>query len=242
MGMMLMGIIGLVLLVGRKRSPPREEAKEEPPAPAPQPAAPARPVAGPIIQNPGDATAEQLLDDPLALPSPAGNPLQKPPVETRLRIISGPSGLEPYYRISNPTFVIGASPTADLYLDINQISSRHATIQVYKLGAVFITDHSLNGTFLDGKRLKKDERVQVRPGQHISLSQQLTVELWQPDSDPVSPPPAEPPPAEPPKKARQKTVYNPISNAPPPVSATPDRPRRAKSKTIIQPLRRDDET
>lgn len=243
--MMLLGsMLGLVLLIGRRRSNPSAEKPPTPPSPEPLPSASARPVVSPIIQNPGDATAEQLLDDPLALPTPAGDPLQKPMVETRLRIISGPSGLEPYYRISSPSFVIGATPSSDLYLDINQISSRHATIQVYKLGAVFITDHSLNGTFLDGKRLKKGERVQVRPGQRIGISQQLTVELWQPDSDPVSaPPPAPETPAEKPTpKARQKTVYNPMSTAPPPVSTTSDRARRAKSKTIIQPLRRDDET
>ncbi|MDG1484071.1 MAG: FHA domain-containing protein [Myxococcota bacterium] len=248
--LMLGGLIMLVLLASRKKKP-EEQSPEPPPPPTPEPGAGAGPVITPRLESPiaqgsgaaalHNSTAE-LSDDPLALPAPDRNPLEKPPVETRLRIVSGPSGLEPYYRVSGSTFTIGGAPTADLCIDIPQISSHHATIKLFKLGTVYITDHSLNGTYLDGRRLKKGERTQVSPGQRIGLSQQLIVELWQPDTDPAPPPttPAVPPP--PPRKSRQKTVYGPLASAPPPVSASPAPPKRSKSKTIIQPLRKDDES
>ncbi|MFT5682493.1 MAG: hypothetical protein ACI8RZ_003411 [Myxococcota bacterium] len=249
--LMLGGLIMLVLFAGRK--------KTEPAAVTPVPTPPLEPLAVPtpradsaLIQNPrsddsrstgAPPRSDALSENPLALPTPVHNPLEKPPVETRLRIISGPSGLEPYYRVSGKAFTIGGAQTADLCIDIPQISSHHATIQLFKLGDVYITDHSLNGTYLDGRRLKKGERTKVQHGQRIGLSQQLIMELWQPDSDPApAPTPTAEPEPLPVKRSRQKTVYGPLNTAPPPVSSAPEPPpRRSKSKTIIQPLRKDDE-
>jgi hypothetical protein len=243
--LLLGGLLMLVLFAGRKKQTPAEDSPQ--PVPTPTPAVVPTPRAdSPLIQNPGSATPEQLRDDPLALP-PTSNPLERPPVETRLRIISGPPGLEEYYRISGANVTIGGAQSADLCFDIPEISSHHATIQLYRLGKVFITDHSLNGTYLDGRRLKKDERTEVRPGQRIGLSQKLVVELWQPDTDPA-PTPTPTPPEPPARPTRQKTVYGPLtaSTTTPTATATPttnpDPPKRSKSKTIIQPLRQDDES
>ena len=250
--LMLMGggLMLFALLGGKKKEPPAPVEKPPPPEKKPDTTpTPSRPEAVNIIQNPGSTSASDLLEDPLAIPKGAHNPIEKALPETRLRIVQGPAGLEPYYRISSSPFTIGGGSDVDLTLDIRQISGLHATIHLYKLGAVFITDHSLNGTFLDGVRLKKDERAAVKPGQRIGLSQQLLVELEQPGLKPApTPPPAAQPektPDPPVRRSRKKTVYGPISGATPPPDATqPAKPpaRRSKHKTIIQPIRRDDES
>ncbi|QRK04504.1 FHA domain-containing protein [Archangium violaceum] len=213
LGFLLM--LALIALLSRRRSEP---------APAPQVSAPV--AAPPPAAEPPPAQPEP----PPAAPAVWKDPFATLP-ETRLVVVKGPPGLEPFYRIHKGSFTIGArSGEMDLAIDLPQLSGHHATVQLFKAGNVFIKDeHSTNGTFVDGRRLNPGERVQVKPGQSIRLSQQLELTLVQPGLQPAVEP---------------SSTGEPLVAAPPaaPVAAQPsaDAPR-AKSKTFYAPARGDDE-
>ena len=116
----------------------------------------------------------------------------------------------------------------DLAVNLPQLSGHHATVQLFKGGNVFVKDeHSTNGTFVDGRRLNPGERVQVRPGQIIRLSQHLELTLVQPGLQPAEP-----------------SSQVPIAAAPPSVPATTPpsaEAPRPRARTIYAPARGDDE-
>ncbi len=211
-------VVALVLALSRKNPP------VQPVAPAPVPVAPAV-AAPPALAEPLPAPAS---------PPPAPGPVQpwKDPFttlpETRLVVSKGPPGLEPFYRVHKSPFTVGARRgEVDLAIELPQLSGHHATLQLFKMGNVFIQDEgSTNGTFVDGRRLSRGERVQVRPGQLIRLSQHLEFTLVQPGLQPAEPAPA----------------GAPVVSAPPTPAAEPATPEaRVKHKTIYAPARGDDE-
>jgi hypothetical protein len=209
-------LLVLIVLLSRRRSTPEPvaaplpEAKPAaPPAPEPPPAQPEPPPAAPAVWK-----------DPFAtLP------------ETRLRVTRGPPGLEPFYRVHKSAFTIGArAGEMDLTVDLPQLSGHHATVQLFKAGNVFVKDeNSTNGTFVDGRRLNSGERVPVKPGQTIRLSQHLELTLEQPGLQPS----AEPSPAGVPIAAAPPVA----PDAPQPAAEAP----RAKARTIYAPAKGDDE-
>jgi hypothetical protein len=217
LGLGLLLLLVLIVLLARRRSAPdsapapNQEAKPAtPPVPEPPPAQPEPPPAAPAVWK-----------DPFAtLP------------ETRLRVTGGPPGLEPFYRVHKSSFTIGArSGEMDLAVDLPQLSGHHATVQLFKAGNVFVKDeNSTNGTFVDGRRLNPGERVQVKPGQTIRLSQHLELTLEQPGLQPS----AESPPAGVPIAAAPPVA---AADAPQPAAETP----QAKARTIYAPARGDDE-
>ncbi len=210
LGLGLLLLLALVLLLSRRRSTPAPAPVQvAPPAPTPV-AEPPRPEPAPV------APAE--WKDPFAtLP------------ETRLVVTRGPPGLEPFYRVHKSSFTIGArAGEMDLAVDLPQLSGHHVTVQLFKAGNVFVKDeNSTNGTFVDGRRLNPGERVQVRPGQSIRLSQQLELTLVQPGLQPVEPPAA----------------GVPLVAAPPvaPAAQSPAEAPRAKARTLYAPVKGDDE-
>jgi hypothetical protein len=216
-GLGLLLLVVLIVLLSRRRSEP---------APAPQASPPvvAAPVAAPPAAEP----------PPAPQPEPSApewkNPFATLP-ETQLVVARGPAGLEPFYRVHKSTFTIGArSGEMDLAVDLPQLSGHHVTVQLFKGGNVFVKDeHSTNGTFVDGRRLNPGERVQVRSGQRIRLSQHLELTLVQPGLQPAADSPAAGVPlvAAPPAH----------SSAAPPSAEAP----RVKARTIYAPARGDDE-
>lgn len=217
----LLALLALVLALvalARRRAPP--------PAPAPVLVQPA-----PAVAPPPPAPAPAPVAEPPP-PAPAPAPEWKDPFatlpETRLVILKAPESLklEPFYRVHKSSFTLGAGTSeVDLAVNIPQVSSRHATVQLFKAGNLFLKDEgSTNGTYVEGRRLAPGERVQVRPGQVLRLSQHFEFTLEQPGrqvaaapaagSPVVTPPPspAAPPPAEPQAPAprvREKTIYAP---------------------------------
>jgi hypothetical protein len=174
------------------------------------------------------------------VPAPASPPLASGPAqpwkdpfatlpETHLVVSKGPPGLEPFYRVHKSPFTVGARKgEVDLAIELPQLSGHHATLQLFKMGNVFIQDAgSTNGTFVDGRRLSPGERVQVKPGQVIRLSQHLELTLVQPGLQPAEPAPAGAPLAPSP----------PAPTAEPPAAPEP----RVKHKTLYAPVRGDDE-
>lgn len=209
----------LVGLLARRRAPVA-------PPPAPQPPPPQ-----------GVAPQPPPVQDPLTAPPPAA-PWKDPFVtfpETRLVVKQGPPGLEPYYRVHKAEFSIGArAGEMDLTLEHPAISGHHATVQLYKTGNVFVIDQrSTNGTWVDGRRLEPGQRVQMKPGQSLRLSQHVELVLIQPGTQPRAAEPAAPAPSASPPVA-----------APPAQGASPAPAEggRSKAKTVFAPAREEDES
>jgi hypothetical protein len=204
LGLGLLLLLAIVVLLSRRRE-------------TPPPAQVAPPVPAPVVEPP------PAQPEPPAAPAEWKDPFATLP-ETRLVVTRGPPGLEPFYRVHKSSFTIGArSGEMDLAIELPQLSGHHVTVQLFKAGNVFVKDeNSTNGTFVDGRRLNPGERVQVKPGQSIRLSQHLELTLMQPGLQSAEPspagaplvaappvePPAAPPPAEAPR-AKAKTLYSP---------------------------------
>ncbi|WP_158501909.1 FHA domain-containing protein [Vitiosangium sp. GDMCC 1.1324] len=213
-GLGLLLLLVLIVLLSRRRSEP---------APAPQ-------VSTPVVPPPAAEPPPAQPEPPPAAPAVWKDPFATLP-ETRLVVTKGPAGLEPFYRVTKSTFTIGARPgEMDLTVELPQLSGHHVTVQLFKMGNVFVKDeHSTNGTFVDGRRLNPGERVQVKPGQSIRLSQQLELTLVQPGLQPA---------------AESPSADVPLVAAPPVAPAAaqpPSEAPRAKARTLYAPARGDDE-
>lgn len=209
----------LVGLLARRRAPAAA------PAPAPPPPAP------PVVASPPPVVQAPVPEAPP--PAPWKDPFVTFP-ETRLVVKQGPPGLEPYYRVHKAEFTIGARVgEMDLAVNHPAISGHHATVQLYKTGNAFVIDQrSTNGTWVDGRRLEPGQRVQLKPGQSLRLSQHLELVLMQPGTQPRPDESAPAPSAAPPSVA-------------PPAQGTPaeaSRPEggRVKAKTVFAPAREDE--
>lgn len=62
---------------------------------------------------------------------------------------------------------IGNSPLSEIYLDSPFVSYEHLVI-VEVFGSLFLIDKSLNGVYLDGKRIRKDRPVLIMEGTKVS--------------------------------------------------------------------------
>ncbi len=201
---LLLGVLLLVFLLGRKG-----QRKEEAPAVVAAPPPPA-PVVSPEPE-----------------PAPPPSPAWKDPFvtlpETRLVVLRGPTGMERFYRIHKSPYTLGAKAgEVDLAVGHPAVSGHHATVQLYRNGNVFVVDErSTNGTFVDGRRLNPGERVPVQPGQVIRLGAHVELKIEQPAFQATATPASAPPlavapptapapaaPAESPR-AKMKTVYAP---------------------------------
>jgi hypothetical protein len=208
----------LVGLLARRRAP------AETPAPSPPPAPPVVTSPPPVVQAPVPEAPP---------PAPWKDPFVTFP-ETRLVVKQGPPGLEPYYRVHKAEFTIGARVgEMDLAVNHPAISGHHATVQLYKTGNVFVIDQrSTNGTWVDGRRLEPGQRVQLKPGQSLRLSQHLELVLMQPGTQPRPEEPAPAPSAAPPSVA-------PPTQGPPAEASRPEG-GRPKPKTVFAPAREDE--
>ncbi|MCK9295876.1 MAG: FHA domain-containing protein [Desulfobulbaceae bacterium] len=155
--------------------------------------------------------------------------------------------------ISDPEIRIGRHPSCQLQFpaDYNLISRQHATIT--REGNRFkLTDHSSNGTIVNGKKVKEvylkdgDVITIAEGGPKVSFLTQVGVAASAPAPQPpvqefVPPPHPAPPQPEarvymPPPAAPQPEARPYIPPQPPPVSrpAEPAQPRESKEPLIIQ--------
>ncbi len=84
--------------------------------------------------------------------------------------VNSPSKVE--YVIDKREYVIGhKKDMVDGYIDFNSsVSRRHCKI-VNKLDKNYLTDlNSANGTWINGKKIKSDTEIEIRPGDKIKLS------------------------------------------------------------------------
>lgn len=56
--------------------------------------------------------------------------------------------------LQQPVLIIGRSPTADLRLDDETVSRQHALLLVRQGAAMLIDNHSRNGVWMDGRRVR----------------------------------------------------------------------------------------
>lgn len=140
--------------------------ESEPPARGDVDGPPTRPL--PRIEP----TAE-TQHDPAPAPPPAGaTQFYRHPDSGHVDIVfTPPGGTEiPLRLLPGAEYVLGRDSVLDGVAN-DFVSQHHATIRVDEAGHVFLRDdHSLNGTFIDGKQAAGGEWVRVYDGQQIMLS------------------------------------------------------------------------
>lgn len=96
--------------------------------------------------------------------------------------------------------IIGRDPSAHVVIDDIQISRTHLVLTREKNGFFAEDKKSTNGSFLDGKQLKK--KVELKPGQPLTLGQDYVLTLEVEQTQPAQ----EPAPADEPQAAEQPVV------------------------------------
>lgn len=139
--LLLLLAVAAVLVATMRRAPP--PPREEPPPPEPEPVPPPE---APYVDP---TTAADLP-------------------EARLVVERGlPPGT---LRVTGKRVVLGAAADADLRLDHAQISGRHALLELFRSGALWITDlGSTNGTAVNGTALAANQRIQLHHGDVVAL-------------------------------------------------------------------------
>ncbi|MDG0973353.1 MAG: ATP-binding cassette domain-containing protein [Crocinitomicaceae bacterium] len=95
--------------------------------------------------------------------------LSAPPMTKRKVKSDLKDGLKDLFIVKS-LVTIGRSSECDIVLSDSLISRKHATVE--KIGETyFVTDHSLNGTFINGKRIEKKSRLNLTDTLMIGLYQ-----------------------------------------------------------------------
>ena len=124
------------------------------------------------------ATAPPSSSDPPAAPAAADDGK----LYGRLIVVKGLTEVE--ILITKTEFVIGRSETSacDYIIPAPFVSSRHCVITQHN-GKFSIRDlKSKNGVFVNGERIPIDRDVIVPIGSEVGITQNIIVELWDPDT------------------------------------------------------------
>jgi hypothetical protein len=198
----------LLIVVLMRRKKPEPEPAPTPPPPPPEPV---------LVEASEPEPADRGPSSPFA-PVTGGweDPLDRLPV-LLLELETGPASAPRTVRVNKRTFAVGARGTADLTIDVPQVSGEHATLQLYPNGNLFVRDAgSTNGTWVDGVRVSKDRKTKVSVGQRVSFSRKVVYRVSRPERGEETPP--EPP--KPKRRERAKTILSPVQPRPsdPPTS------------------------
>lgn len=187
----------LLLLLLRRRPEPAPVAAQPVVAPPPPPP--------PVVPSPPVTTAGSAFPPVL----PGDDPLERLP-EIVLEKLRGPPELPARVRLHKRSLRVGAGADADIRLDVAQISTSHATLQLYPNGNLYVKDEgSTNGTWVGEQKVPGQDRLKVTEGQVISFSRQVAYRVVRPGAAPQAAPPPEPTPAPPPKN---RTIFAPIAS------------------------------
>jgi hypothetical protein len=198
----LLPLLLLLLLLLRRKPEVAPPPPVEPPAPPP------------VVAAPPAATATASPFPPAM--GAGDDPLERLP-EVVLEKVKGPPEAPARLRLHRRTLKVGAAAGSDLRLEIPQISSHHATIQLFPNGNVFIRDEgSTNGTWVGDKKVAAQDREKVQDGSLIAFSRQVTYRVVRPGAAPAAPPPPSsappaPPVVEPPPAPKHRTILAPIT-------------------------------
>lgn len=204
----LCAMLLLLIVVLMRRKKPEPEPAPTPPPPPPEPV---------LVEASEPEPADRGPSSPFA-PVTGGweDPLDRLPV-LLLELETGPASAPRTVRVNKRTFAVGARGTADLTIDVPQVSGEHATLQLYPNGNLFVRDAgSTNGTWVDGVRVSKDRKTKVSVGQRVSFSRKVVYRVSRPERGEETPP--EPP--KPKRRERAKTILSPVQPRPsdPPTS------------------------
>lgn len=87
----------------------------------------------------------------------------------RSKVTINEKGLNRYVDIDKSPFIIGRANTADVVIPDELLSRRHAEISIEN-ETVWVQDlGSINGTWLDGKKLKPNQKTEFKAGQFLSF-------------------------------------------------------------------------
>ncbi len=131
----------------------------------------------------GEALAKQV---PSAVPSVA---LRAAPAPLKLVL---PGGRE--IALAAGTLTLGREPACDVMLSDQQVSRRHAALQITSSGVSVVDLGSTNGSFVNGERLEAQQPRLLRAGDALRLGTALTLRV---EAGSVGGPPPVPPPRSP---------------------------------------------
>jgi hypothetical protein len=99
--------------------------------------------------------------------------------ETHLVVVAGPETLVGQrLRLARRSTTVGANGENGIVVAVPSVSGRHAEFQLFPTGALFVKDlESTNGVFVDGVRLSRGGRMELRAGAQVSLGQGLRLEV-----------------------------------------------------------------
>lgn len=172
--LVLLGGLATFLLLRKRRSDGQEAKKpEEPMLPPVEP--PLKPADPPAVVPVAVAGAGAAAVAPLLDPLP----------ETHLVAIGGRVNIGEKWRLHKAKVYVGGSSAPedgnDIVFSLPQVSTKHALFESYPSGALWLTDlKARNGTYLNGRKLEPGERVALKPGDQVKLSQQLILEVQRP--------------------------------------------------------------
>lgn len=115
---------------------------------------------GAPLPTDGQGTSE--ITGPFSAPDPAGEATswQGPSIGGPTLVVraGGPAGT--VFALAAPEVSVGRDPEADLFLDDVTVSRNHATIAIDDRGVVLRDLQSLNGTYVNRRRIVADEPLQ----------------------------------------------------------------------------------
>ena len=107
-------------------------------------------------QGTGEITGPLAISDEAAEAGDWSGPaIEGPTLAVRS---GGPQGA--VFRLSQPSVAIGREPSSEVFLDDVTVSRRHATIEFSGRGAVLKDLGSLNGTYVNRRRIEADEPLE----------------------------------------------------------------------------------
>ena len=100
-------------------------------------------------------------------------------VRFSLAVIAG-SQAGSVFPITKPRSFIGRGSAMDVQLKDSEVSRRHAMVEVRDEEATLIDLGATNGTFVDGKRVPRNNELRLRSGARIKLAKALELEFLLP--------------------------------------------------------------
>jgi len=107
-------------------------------------------------QGTGEITGPLAISDQAAETGAwTGPAIEGPTLAVRA---GGPPGA--VFRLAAPAVMIGREPSSDVFLDDVTVSRRHAEVEVGERGVVLRDLGSLNGTYVNRRRIEGDEPLE----------------------------------------------------------------------------------
>lgn len=101
-----------------------------------------------------------------------------PDAPALLTILRGTGLVGEVIPLDTGRLTVGASSGNDAMVDLQGISGRHARFERFQSGDLFVYDaDSANGTWVQGRRLARGERVRLRHGDRVLFGPSLEVEV-----------------------------------------------------------------